>query len=110
MAEDLVGKSLRDARKAAGLTQGELGALVGVTGSAVGQWETGATQPQWKQAQRLRAVLRPEPDADPLAALEAQVAELSAHLRSVQDHLKSLAQDVARLAEPGPDQGREGSH
>lgn len=57
MEAPLVGKQLRDARKRAGLTQAELGAKVGISGSAVGQWEQGKTTPSWKQAQKVAEVL-----------------------------------------------------
>lgn len=52
----LVGPELRERREGAGMTQAELGSLVGVSGSAVGQWEQGRTRPAWKQVQRLADV------------------------------------------------------
>jgi transcriptional regulator with XRE-family HTH domain len=53
MQEQLVGPSLRALRKERGLTQAQLGTEVGVTGSAVGQWEQGRTTPSWQQLQKL---------------------------------------------------------
>jgi transcriptional regulator with XRE-family HTH domain len=40
-----VGDRMREARRRAGLTQEQLASLVGVTGSAVSQWENGQTMP-----------------------------------------------------------------
>lgn len=57
MTVELVGDDLRKARKAAGYTQRALGDLLGISGSAVGQWETGVTRPQWTQSVRLRQIL-----------------------------------------------------
>lgn len=45
-----VGATIRAARTAAGLTQQQLGAAVGVTGTTVSLWESGATVPPvWRR-------------------------------------------------------------
>jgi len=46
---------LENTRRALGLTQGELGAQIGVGGSAVGMWERGKRVPGPRAAARLRA-------------------------------------------------------
>lgn len=74
-----MGGELRKARKSKRLTQAALGDLVGVTGSAVGQWEQGRTKPSWVQAERLADVLL---DATPdevsrLDVVESQVQLLA---------------------------------
>jgi len=43
-----IGARMRDARSRAGLTQEQLASMVGVTGSAVSQWENGQTMPDLK--------------------------------------------------------------
>ena len=99
MTAELVGDDLRRARKMAGMTQAELGALLGVTGSAVGQWEAGTTKPQWKQAQRLAQVLAGEPVSRPSTPepLEARVAVLERELAQVWEVLR-LAVSVQSIA------------
>ena len=79
MTDQLVGAELRKARRAANYTQRALAELLGVTGSAVGQWETGATHPQWTQQQRLREILLP---AEPvsLPVLDAAETILAGHV------------------------------
>lgn len=46
---------LTKTRRALGLTQRELGGLIGVGGSAIGMWEEGRRVPSPKNAARLRA-------------------------------------------------------
>ena len=41
-----IGKRIKEARERAGLTQEELGALVGVTGSAITNYEKGTSHPK----------------------------------------------------------------
>ena len=64
------GAIVKDARRAARLTQDELGRVVGVTGQAVGQWENGTVRPSGANVQRLVEVLH----LDPVALIEADVA------------------------------------
>src|SRR5215468_6774048 len=44
-ADHGMGKRIAQAREDADLSQDELGALLGITGSAVSQWESGRTAP-----------------------------------------------------------------
>ena len=48
---------LRTARRALGLTQRDLGQLLGVDPATVPSWETGRHRPTWKLLARLRTVL-----------------------------------------------------
>lgn len=54
---------IKDARLAAGLTQEALAAAVGVTQSAVMQWETGRTHPRVTMLRALAEVLHTTVDA-----------------------------------------------
>jgi transcriptional regulator with XRE-family HTH domain len=81
------GRSLRSARDESALSQAAVGALVGVTGSAVGQWEAGKIEPSRETVFLLEQVLKldaghlsrdlgylpPDPldRADVVAAIEA---------------------------------------
>lgn len=52
-----VGDRLRAARMAAGLTQGQLGHRIGVTGKAVCQWESATHRMSLFTYERLQAIL-----------------------------------------------------
>lgn len=54
------GNQLREIRKAAGRTQRAVAEHLGITASAVGQWETGATRPAVAQVRRLDDFLEAE--------------------------------------------------
>lgn len=71
----LVGRELQTLRKERGLTQDQLGEMIGVKGSAVGQWEQGRTKPSWQNLQRLAEVLGVEHDAGVLPDLAAELRE-----------------------------------
>ena len=96
-----VGARIRECRKAAGLSQAELGRRVGVSQQAVGQWEKGVNLPE---GARLVAVAE---------ALAVSVDELlgqrdltSARLDGIERRLtllEALVQDLAReLRGDGP--------
>lgn len=91
---ELVGKALTRRRKERDLTQAELGELVGVSGSAVGQWEQGRTKPGWRQLQKLAEALDVPIEFDgSLAGLEAEVKRQTdevARLGSVVEELALL--------------------
>lgn len=59
-ANNLVGANIRSERIRAGLTQAELGARIGVTGSMVSQYESNAAyarRPKWKTLERIAQAL-----------------------------------------------------
>lgn len=112
-----LGERIRDAREAAGLTQHELAAAVGVTGRTVSSWERDAVAPRSKLG-RLEHVLGvrlrgPAPTAAPAAttlddATDAQlVAALASRLAARDARIRDLtaALDEAR----GPDNGLPGN-
>jgi len=51
------GEKIRQARKSKGLTQGDLGASIGVSGSMIGQYETEVRRPSFKTAAAVARVL-----------------------------------------------------
>lgn len=53
-----IGKSIKAARKKAGISQKELGAKLGVSGSMIGQYETGVRSPKIETLQAIADVLR----------------------------------------------------
>jgi transcriptional regulator with XRE-family HTH domain len=50
-------EKIREARKAAGITQTELAAKLGVTSGAVSQWEKGLTRPEIGKLKQLADAL-----------------------------------------------------
>lgn len=54
---DILAKKIRIARGRKGLKQAELGALIGVTGSAVGNWERAVTRVDDAHLEMLRQIL-----------------------------------------------------
>lgn len=55
------GQRIKSARKIAGMTQGELGEKLGVSGSAIAQYETGNRNPKYDTLQRIAAALGVHP-------------------------------------------------
>lgn len=51
------GKMIREERKKAGLTQGELGERLGVSGASIGQYETGIRKPKIETLNRIAKAL-----------------------------------------------------
>ena len=52
-----VGRCIKDARKSAGLTQEELGKMLGISGAAVAQYETGKRNPKPETLSRFACAL-----------------------------------------------------
>lgn len=103
MSTDL-GQRIREARERAGMTQQQVGGLVGVSLRTVGNWERGETVPLNRLA-RLEAVLatslRDDADASPAAEATGEVPEGFARLTPVQ---REAVQAVVRaMLDPGQD-------
>lgn len=54
---------IKELREAAGLSQRKLGDLIGVSGAAVAQWETGENRPSLPNLEKLAEVLETTTDA-----------------------------------------------
>ena len=63
-----IGQLIQKARKEAGLTQVELGARLGVSGSMIAQWENDLRKPKNETAWRIYAALWPADSAEALQA------------------------------------------
>lgn len=56
-----VGRNIRRARKAAGLSQKQLGTILGVSGSMIGQYENGLRNPKAETIVKIAAALNTNP-------------------------------------------------
>jgi len=56
-AEDSLGVRIKRLRIASGLTQGQLGTLIGVSSTAVGNWESGEFHPKGRYVAKLADAL-----------------------------------------------------
>lgn len=88
MSVDLVqlGQAVRDARKAAGLTQPELGAKLGISAVAVSQVEKGKTAPALAKVAAIAEALGVSVSlllGDRLARAEYAIAPIRAELRAL---------------------------
>ncbi len=106
------GLALRIEREATGLTQSQLGDRLGVTGSAVGQWESGLTLPEGpaelfalegeldvppgRLSHHLGFVPAEAPEFDVVAAIEADPRLTTAADR---EHLVDLYRTVVRWSQ-----------
>lgn len=105
-----IGERIAAARRAKDWTQGDLAAQVGVSRSAVAQWETGRAGQVTGNLSRIAAVLEVGVEylmhgADPRASLEAINAEETAMLRLFRacgpDDRQILLRTARRLARQG---------
>lgn len=55
--DNLTGKRIKDFRKAANLTQKQLGERIGVSGAMIGQYETGVRKPKQETVERIAQAL-----------------------------------------------------
>lgn len=96
---DTVGGIIAKARKAAGMNQQELADAIGVSRAAVGQFETGKTNPGGDTAQTIAKVLHLD---KPTRArlLELRAAASGRHgdrMGQIEDDLRELKQQVGEL-------------
>ena len=68
-----LGKLIREAREARGLSQAELAHRAGVTGSAVNQWESGKNVPSQKKQPRLCQLLGLDPNVVRQLAIDEEL-------------------------------------
>jgi transcriptional regulator with XRE-family HTH domain len=95
--ERTFGGQLRGRRAEAGLNQAELGAMIGVTGSAIGNWERGEDEPTRDKVYALEQALNLEAgDLSRLLGYEpADTAPPS--WEQVRDLMQSLAEEMKEL-------------
>lgn len=104
MKAQLVGVTLKKARKARGFTQAELASRLGVTGSAVGQWEQGRTTPSWRQAQQLEEILGEyvtQPDGETPDPLLRRVAALAEAVEELSERVHEMGGEIEQLRRGG---------
>lgn len=82
-ASELLSVRIKRLRMARDLTQGQLGALIGISGTAVGRWEAGEFLPKGRYVTKLAQ------------ALDVNVAAL---LGEASESLEDLAEEVQMLA------------
>lgn len=104
--DDLVGTRIREARRARGMTQGDLAAAVGVSRSAVAQWETGRAGQLRGNLSRIAAALGVSaahlmdggaPDGGPAAEDATELALLRLYRACTEEDRAWLLQTAMRL-------------
>jgi transcriptional regulator with XRE-family HTH domain len=100
MSLDLVqlGQAVRDARRAAGLTQPELGAKLGISAVAISQVEKGKTAPALAKVAGIADALGVSIGllfGDPLACAEHAVAQARAEVRALGYDLALIPRESA---------------
>ena len=81
-----IGDLIVEKRKERGLTQAELGAMLGISGKAVSKWERGLSKPCEEHLERLVALLGLPVDS-PITAEEKRVAPKGTFLSTVRGEL-----------------------
>ena len=81
-----IGDLIVEKRKERGLTQAELGAMLGISGKAVSKWERGLSKPCEEHWERLVALLGLPVDS-PITAEEKRVAPKGTFLSTIRGEL-----------------------
>lgn len=71
-----IGDSIRAARKSRGLTQNELAHAMGITGSAIGQYECGVRTPKYETVERIASALS-VPTSSLMPGVSSEIARLT---------------------------------
>lgn len=107
--DEVTGERLQQARRNAGLTQRKLGDMLGVSGAAVSQWETGQAHPDWRNTRRLREILYGVPAVTPSADVSVELAQLRVDLTTLTRVVEAMGKKLDGLARdrrPAPRAGR----
>ena len=97
---------LKDARKNAGFTQGQVGEIIGVTQSTYSYWESGRTKIDAESLKKLAALFNVSTDYllgrdEPTQTIDEQLSEidfaLSGELRNLSDDEKKDVLDYMRF-------------
>lgn len=86
-----IGDAIRAARKARGLTQTELAHAMGITGAAIGQYETGIRTPKHETVARIAHAL-----SVPICSL---VPDFAPEIERLTDRCARYAEEIAVLQE-----------
>lgn len=86
-----IGDAIRAARKARGLTQTELAHAMGITGAAIGQYETGIRTPKHETVARIAHAL-----SVPICSL---VPDFAPEIKRLTDRCARYAEEIAVLQE-----------
>lgn len=96
-----IGRRLKEAREAAGLTQEELGRLVGVTGSAITNYEKETSHPKEPVMYALMDALQVEPNflfQDCVTTVGANNAGMRSHLTTKKEAPSDLSEEAVSFA------------
>jgi len=94
-----MGEIIRTARKQVGLTQAQLGELLGVSGAMIGQWENDLRNPKGETIQRIEQHLG-QPFTDlVLAESDVFIMQTKQRLEAIRAENEAIAQEIGRKAE-----------
>ena len=90
-----IGDLIRAARKSRGLTQNELAHAMGITGSAIGQYECGVRIPKYETVERISSALS-VPTSSLMPGVSSEIERLLDRCAKLCD-MESLCEDVYRV-------------
>lgn len=89
-----IGDSIRAARKSRGLTQNELAHAMGITGSAIGQYECGVRTPKYETVERISSALS-VPTSSLMPVVSSEIERLTARCARYAEEI-AVAQERQR--------------
>lgn len=89
-----IGDSIRAARKSRGLTQNELAHAMGITGSAIGQYECGVRIPKYETVERISSALS-VPTSSLMPVVSSEIERLTARCARYAEEI-AVAQERQR--------------
>lgn len=101
-----IGDLIRAARKSRGLTQNELAHAMGITGSAIGQYECGVRTPKYETLERISSALS-VPTSSLMQGVSSEIERLTARCARYAEEI-AVAQERTRwipVTERLPEEG-----
>lgn len=89
-----IGDLIRAARKSRGLTQNELAHAMGITGSAIGQYECGVRTPKYETLERISSALS-VPTSSLMQGVSSEIERLTARCARYAEEI-AVAQERTR--------------